>query len=58
MEPLDASPHGDSLGGRGCRWRSAPQRVNEAPKLQGYVHFCGGAEDDVGAAEDGNLAEG
>lgn len=58
MEPLDASPHGDGLGGRWCGWRGPPQRVDEAPELQSYVHFCGGAEDDGGAAEDGHLAKG
>lgn len=53
MEPLDASPHGDGLGGRGC-WR-APKRVDEAPELQGHVHLGGRAEDDGGAAQDGHL---
>lgn len=58
VQPLDASPHGDGLSGGGCRWGSPPQWVDEAPELQGYVHFCGGAKDDGGAAEDGHLANG
>lgn len=58
MKPLDASPHGDSLGRRGHWRRSPPQWVDEAPELQGYIHFCRGAKDDVGAADDGNLAKG
>lgn len=55
MKPLDASPHGDGLCRRGCRRRPPPQWVDEAPELQGDVHFCGGAKDDGGATEDGHL---
>lgn len=56
MESLDPSPHGDGLGGSRCRRRGPPQGVDEAPELERYIHFCGGAEDDGGAAEDGHLA--
>lgn len=56
MEPLNASPHGHSLGGSGCGRRGAPQWVDEASELQRHIHFCGGAEDDGCAAEDGHLA--
>lgn len=56
MESLDPSPHGDSLSGSRCRWRGPPQGVDEAPELERHIHFCRGAEDDGGAAEDGHLA--
>lgn len=56
MESLDTSPHGDSLCGSRCRWRRPPQRMDEAPELKRYVHFCSGAKNDGGAAENGHLA--
>lgn len=32
--------------------------MDEASELQRHIHFCGGAEDDGCAAEDGDLARG
>lgn len=32
--------------------------MDEASELQRDIHFCGGAEDDGCAAEDGHLAKG
>lgn len=32
--------------------------MDEASELQRHIHFCGGAEDDGCAAEDGHLAKG
>lgn len=56
VEPLDTSPHGDRFGGSWCRRRGPPQWVDEASELERYVHFCSGAKNDGGAAENGHLA--